>query len=250
MLEHRFLRKIDRYFRNNNTVFAKTLDKICPKSGQEYLNSAFKKKMESIIPKTAVIFTRPLTGYAARQISKDGHEGYFESPRVGNIGKIFYIRKIRTMPAGTKNNEELNFLTRRLPPEDDPRVNGKLKRFLRMFELDELPELQDLANGNTEFGLIGRRPASPKTKEDIDKYKPQNYSQWDQTYFTTPLGIFSLNSAVNPHRKDPLTRIRLDLFQSMPENQNIHMDTYILLRTGLMMLDKAVSKLEEIRESN
>jgi lipopolysaccharide/colanic/teichoic acid biosynthesis glycosyltransferase len=85
-----------------------------------------------------------------------GSPVFFTQPRVGLGGRVFVIRKFRTMldacgPDGAALPDH-----ERLTP---------LGRFLRRTRLDELPQLLAIADGSMAF--IGPRPLLPKTIADL-----------------------------------------------------------------------------------
>ena len=75
----------------------------------------------------------------------------FQQERVGLGGKIFIVRKFRTM---TVDNTERSPVTVR----GDRRITG-FGRFLRRFKVDEFPQLWNVLMG--EMSLVGPRPDVP-----------------------------------------------------------------------------------------
>ena len=73
--------------------------------------------------------------------------GLFSQWRVGQNGKLFKMYKIRTMRAGSDDN----FITLK----NDKRITP-FGKFLRLFKLDELPQLFNVLIGNMSF--VGPRP--------------------------------------------------------------------------------------------
>lgn len=78
---------------------------------------------------------------------------YFQE-RVGKNGKIFRIRKFRSM---IKNAEEKTGAV--LAEENDPRVT-RVGRILRATAMDELPQLLSIFKGDMSF--VGPRPERPE----------------------------------------------------------------------------------------
>ena len=77
---------------------------------------------------------------------------FFRGERIGRQGKPFEIYKFRTMVTGA---EEMGGPS---TPIDDPRLT-KIGRFLKRFQLDELPQLINVLKG--EMSFVGPRPEVP-----------------------------------------------------------------------------------------
>lgn len=75
----------------------------------------------------------------------------FSQIRVGRYGEEFHVRKFRTMAVREADD---NFIT----VADDARVT-RVGRYLRLWELDELPQLWNVLVG--EMSLVGPRPDVP-----------------------------------------------------------------------------------------
>ena len=77
---------------------------------------------------------------------------FYRGKRVGKDGRIFRIFKFRTM---VPNAEKIGGPS---TPADDPRLT-KVGRFLKKYQLDELPQLINVIKG--EMSLVGPRPEVP-----------------------------------------------------------------------------------------
>lgn len=88
----------------------------------------------------------------------------FVQKRVGKNGKLFNIYKFRTMCANAEEKlSELEKLNEMDGPvfkiKDDPRIT-KVGKFLRTYNIDELPQMLNVFLGNMSF--VGPRPPLPK----------------------------------------------------------------------------------------
>ncbi len=91
----------------------------------------------------------------------------YRQTRVGHLGRIFTIYKIRTMVQDCERLTGAVWAT-----EGDPRVT-RVGRFLRYTHLDELPQLWNVLRG--EMSLVGPRPERPEfvtlLERDIPRYR-------------------------------------------------------------------------------
>jgi lipopolysaccharide/colanic/teichoic acid biosynthesis glycosyltransferase len=132
--------------------------------------------------------------------------------RIGSRGVPFYMWKFRSM-----YNEVARYA--RSPVSDsDPRLT-RIGRALRRFSIDELPQLLNVVSG--EMSLVGPRPEMP--------FIVKRYTQRERLRLNAVPGITGLWQ-ISPARAEPIHHnLDLDLFYIA--NQNIFLDTAILLRT-------------------
>ncbi len=77
---------------------------------------------------------------------------FYKSVRVGKNGKLFKMYKFRTMVVGADK------IGGPSTAADDPRLT-EIGKFLKKFQLDELPQLINVLKG--EMSLVGPRPEVP-----------------------------------------------------------------------------------------
>jgi exopolysaccharide biosynthesis polyprenyl glycosylphosphotransferase len=112
----------------------------------------------------ALLVVAPLLALAAILIKMDSRGPvFFSQLRVGKDGKLFRVRKLRTMVADAE--QMLDVLRDRneadgalFKMQDDPRVTG-VGAVLRKWSIDELPQLFNVLLG--EMSVVGPRPAIP-----------------------------------------------------------------------------------------
>ncbi|MBZ9577553.1 sugar transferase [Patescibacteria group bacterium] len=112
-----------------------------------------KRLFDIIFSFLGIIITAPLMGLLAVLIkTNSGTPVFFRGTRVGKHGKPFKIFKFRTM---VPDAEKLGGPS---TAEDDPRLT-KIGKFLKKFQLDELPQLINVLKG--EMSFVGPRPEVP-----------------------------------------------------------------------------------------
>ncbi|HET6446634.1 MAG TPA: sugar transferase [candidate division Zixibacteria bacterium] len=188
-----------------------------------------KRLFDLVISGLLVVITLPLMGLTALLIKLDSPGPVlFRQQRVGETGRLFIMYKFRSMIVDaeslqsqvTEVNEEGKFLFKSI---DDPRVT-RLGNFLRRSSLDELPQFFNVMKG--EMSLVGPRPELP--------WLVANYEPWQRKRFTVPQGLtgwWQVNGRADRpqhlHTEDDLYYI---------QNYSLWLDTYILLKTILVVL--------------
>jgi len=97
-----------------------------------------------------ILYTQTRVGIDRRNGSRSPEAGL---RRVDYGGRLFKIYKFRTMVDGADGRGEV------WASPDDPRVTG-LGRILRLYRLDELPQLFNVLKG--DMNLVGPRPEQPR----------------------------------------------------------------------------------------
>ncbi len=99
---------------------------------------------------------------------EDGKPFFYFQERVGKNGKIFKIKKFRSM---VKNAEKDTGAV--LADENDPRIT-RFGKIIRATAMDELPQLLSIIKGDMSF--VGPRPERPELVKSFEK-ETKAYSQ-------------------------------------------------------------------------
>ncbi len=91
-------------------------------------------------------------------VKRDGGDVFFEMPRVGKGGKVFTIRKFRSMSPDPKGDKKLVGHKKKVT---------KIGAFMRKTGLDELPQVISIIKSDMSF--IGPRPEIPDLVEKYEK---------------------------------------------------------------------------------
>jgi lipopolysaccharide/colanic/teichoic acid biosynthesis glycosyltransferase len=139
---------------------------------------AVKRAVDVFLSAAALIVLLPLFAILAALIKlTSAGPVFFAQRRVGHYGRIFKMLKFRSMvvnaeefkPRLAAQNESSGpvFKMRR-----DPRVTA-IGRFIRMYSLDELPQLINVLLG--DMSIVGPRPPVPS---EVVRYEPWQYRRF------------------------------------------------------------------------
>jgi exopolysaccharide biosynthesis polyprenyl glycosylphosphotransferase len=123
-----------------------------------------KRAFDIVIAAGLLVFGAPIILFAAIAIKLDTPGPvFFSQVRIGKDGKLFRVRKLRTMVDDAEQQlEPLREQSEVDGPlfkmRDDPRVT-RVGRYLRKASIDELPQLWNVVVG--EMSVVGPRPALP-----------------------------------------------------------------------------------------
>lgn len=125
-----------------------------------------KRLFDLLLTIPGLILISPVLGIVALlMLIFEGRPIFFQQPRGGYKGKVFSVRKFRTM-------RELYDEQGKLLP-DEQRIS-RLGKFLRATSLDELPELLNVLTG--DMSLVGPRPLMAIY---LPRYSPQQMRRHD-----------------------------------------------------------------------
>ena len=136
-----------------------------------------------------LIIVLPLMGLATVLIKLDSPGPVFYcGQRIGRFGKPFRIFKFRTMVV---NADKIGGPS---TSADDPRLI-KIGKFLKRYQLDELPQLINVLKG--EMSFVGPRPEVPS---EIESLEPGTR----KIILSIRPGMTSLATLSNPHEGEAL----------------------------------------------
>jgi len=143
---------------------------------------------------------------------------FFGQERVGRAGRRFRMYKLRSMHAGAEKSDHLNQSTSR----DDRRIL-RIGRFLRKWNLDELPQFWNVLLG--DMSLVGPRPErtyhSEKLSDQIPHYQARHNAKPGMTGWAQVHGLRG--------DTDLAERVRYDLWYL--ENWSLWLDLQIIFMT-------------------
>lgn len=125
-----------------------------------------KEVVDIVLGFVALVLSLPLLVVCAL-IIKLSSKGpcIFSQSRVGKNGKLFKMRKLRTMYIGAESASGPVWAE-----DNDPRVIPAC-RWMRRSHIDELPQLINVVKG--EMSLVGPRPERPEILAELEKTYPQ-----------------------------------------------------------------------------
>jgi Undecaprenyl-phosphate glucose phosphotransferase len=134
----------------------------------------FKRAFDLCLSIAALVLLLPLFGILA-VIIKISSRGpvFFTQARVGMNGKKFRIIKLRTMYQAPSLDPDSHWTV------DNDRYVTPLGRWLRRFNLDELPQFFNVLKG--EMSLVGPRPERPhflnQFRSEVPEYMARHYAK-------------------------------------------------------------------------
>ncbi|MGH9441302.1 MAG: exopolysaccharide biosynthesis polyprenyl glycosylphosphotransferase, partial [Thermoanaerobaculia bacterium] len=148
---------------------------------------------------------------------------FYTQPRVGRGGRVFRLRKLRTMQSGAE--DETGPV---LAAPNDPRVT-RVGRWLRGSRIDEIPQLFNVLGG--EMSLVGPRPERPEFVEAFERDIP-GYA----LRFSVRPGLTGLAQVSGEYETPAQIKLRYDL--GYINGWSLGLDFVILARTLPVVLTR------------
>ena len=189
----------------------------------------WKRPLDLLVGMPLLLVALPLIGALALVIVLESPgPALFCQERIGRDGRHFPLWKLRTMQTRCQDEPHrlaaLDWFVGRAHEHSyktlsDPRIT-RIGRWLRRFNLDELPQLFNVLRG--EMSLVGPRPAIPY---ELALYQP---TYWDR--LRVPPGMTGIWQVTRRDRLSAAEMIALDL--RYVSEASLWLDLKILARTG------------------
>jgi sugar transferase (PEP-CTERM system associated) len=185
---------------------------------------AMKRACDVLFAGLAIVLALPLMAAVALavKVTSPGPAVYRQR-RVGLHGRVFTLRKFRSMTANAEANGAV------WAASADPRVTP-LGRILRKTHLDELPQLWNILKG--DMSLVGPRPERPEFVTSLSREIPF----YGQRHIVRPglTGWAQVCQAYASSIDDTMEKLQYDLFYI--KNMSIGLDFYVGIRTIKIVL--------------
>ena len=161
---------------------------------------------------------------AAVKLSSPGPV-FYRQRRVGQHGRVFTLRKFRSM----RQDAEVATGAVWAAGRNDPRVT-RVGRYLRRTHLDELPQLWNILVG--DMSLIGPRPERPEFVTDLSRVIPF----YGQRHLVRPglTGWAQVWQAYGASVDETMEKLQYDLFYI--KNMSVLLDLYVAVCTVKIVL--------------
>jgi len=165
----------------------------------------------------------------------------FEQERVGKNGKIFKIKKFRSMKLyadsfwfkKTSLSEKARKSGWKMTLDEDPRIT-KLGKILRQTSIDEMPQVLNILNG--EMSLVGPRPIREIEIADAKKRYGKKIEPLIATSLKVKPGITGPWQVSGRNEIPWDQRVAIDA--DYARRKSIVYDIYIILKTPFAMISK------------
>ena len=143
----------------------------------------------------------------------------YSQRRVGHRGRVFTVRKFRSMHVNAEAKTGPVWASR-----DDPRITS-VGRWLRKSRLDEIPQLWNVLVGDMSF--VGPRPERPEFVSELTEQIPF----YGQRHIIRPglTGWAQVRYSYGASAEDAMQKLQYDLYYI--KNMSVALDMLIILRT-------------------
>lgn len=184
------------------------------------LSSVIKRAFDIVAASIGLLFFSVLLPCIALAIRWDSRGSiFYAQARVGQGGKVFTVRKLRTMVTEAEPAGQAVWASK-----NDPRVT-RVGRFLRRTHIDELPQLWNILRG--EMSMVGPRPERPEFVAQLEKQIP--FYRLRHSVKPGMAGWAVIQAGYVDSIDDARLRVEYDLYYI--KHQSLGLDLWILFRT-------------------
>lgn len=144
---------------------------------------------------------------------------FYSQARVGQGGRVFTVRKLRTMVTDAEQAGRAVWASK-----NDPRIT-RVGKFLRKTHLDELPQLWNILRG--EMSVAGPRPERPEFVAQLEKQIP--FYRLRHSVKPGMAGWALIKAGYVDNLESARLRVEYDLYYI--KHQSIWLDFWILFQT-------------------
>lgn len=189
------------------------------------MRNIVKRTFDILASGVLLVVTAPIMLLTAAAIlATMGSPVFYKQQRVGERGKLFTIRKFRSMRNDAeKDGKAIWALT------DDDRITP-VGRVIRLLRIDELPQIINVFSGDMSF--VGPRPERPEFVRDLS----EQISFYDARHSIKPgiTGWAQVRYAYGASVEDARQKLQYDLYYV--KNHTLFLDIMILLDTVQVVL--------------
>lgn len=185
------------------------------------ISLGLKRLFDLLVAASALLVLSPLIALISLAIKfDDGGPILFVQERVGRGGRRFRCYKFRTMTVGTETGGPGLTVT-----ADDPNIT-RVGRVLRLWTLDEIPQLLNVLKG--DMSIVGPRPWVPSEAAYCGPLERRRFE------FRPGMAGWAWIHGRNlvPWKE----RVRMDLWYV--DNWSLQLDAYILAKAFVLLLQR------------
>ena len=149
---------------------------------------------------------------------------FYTQERVGQGGRIFRVRKLRTMVVNAEQNGQAVWATK-----NDPRVT-RVGKILRKMHVDEFPQFWNILRG--EMSAVGPRPERPEFVAQLEHRIP--FYRLRHAVKPGMAGWALVNAGYVDSLEIAQLRVEYDLYYI--KHQSLWLDLWILFRTVVQVV--------------
>lgn len=164
---------------------------------------------------------------------------FYSQKRMGRNGKLFTVRKFRSMVSDAEKGTGAVWAG-----HEDPRIT-RVGKFLRHTALDELPQVLNIWNG--DMSIVGPRPERPELHAEFTRRTPA----FDSRLQVRP-GMAGMAQVYGQYDSQPPSKLKYDLLyiRSMSAWLDVKLITLAVINTLTARWDHATKAPESVTVSN